>query len=282
MQLGHVVPPSYKRGKAAPVVLVFHGGGGNAADMRWRTGMNVVSDREGFIAVYAAGSSSKQSDRMLYWNSGPKAKDPAQHAIDDVRYVQSLLDDLARYFTVDPKRVFATGFSNGAQMCFMLECKLPGRIAAIAPVAGQRSLGEFCTAPRGPVNIICFHGKLDPYAPYGGGKISGSVFKPHATPPVPGAIRKWAAHNGCPDEPRGERWVGKAHRVAYGPGRQGSEVILWTLENAGHTWPGDKVPTLEATGKLGELNVARPVGPVNTDIKASELIWSFFEAHPRK
>jgi len=85
---------------------------------------------------------------------------------------------------------------------------------------------------------------------------------------VPEAIRFWADHNGCPKKPIEETRTGKAVCTMYAPGKEGSEVILWTLEDGGHAWPGGKSSLPE-----------QQVGKVNTDISASELIWQFFERH---
>jgi polyhydroxybutyrate depolymerase len=56
--------------------------------------------------------------------------------VDDVAFLDALLDDLAGAYRVDPRRVFATGMSNGAMMAYRLASELSERIAAVAPVAG--------------------------------------------------------------------------------------------------------------------------------------------------
>ena len=55
-----------------------------------------------------------------------------------------------------------------------------------------------------------------------------------------------------------------------------SEVVLWTLEDGGHTWPGGKITKSE------EDYLGIGVGPINHDISSMELIWEFFEKHPMK
>jgi polyhydroxybutyrate depolymerase len=87
--------------------------------------------------------------------------------------------------------------------------------------------------------------------------------------PIPEVIQAWAAFNECPDTPA-KRTVKNAEELTYGPGREGAEVVLWTLKDGGHTWPGGNV--LPA--------VAREVGRVNQDIFAADEMWKFFKKHP--
>lgn len=54
----------------------------------------------------------------------------ARNQPDDVAFVEALLDDLATVVNVDPKRVYATGISNGGMMCYRLAAELSDRIAA--------------------------------------------------------------------------------------------------------------------------------------------------------
>src|ERR1017187_6256402 len=49
------LPASYDGRHAVPLVLVFHGGGGQPPGMVWISGMNDAADRHGFITVYPAG-----------------------------------------------------------------------------------------------------------------------------------------------------------------------------------------------------------------------------------
>jgi polyhydroxybutyrate depolymerase len=87
--------------------------------------------------------------------------------------------------------------------------------------------------------------------------------------PVPEVIQAWAEFDECRNPPA-KRTVREAEELTYGPGRDGAEVVLWTLKDGGHTWPGGNV--LPA--------VAEEVGPVNRDVFAAEEMWKFFERHP--
>jgi polyhydroxybutyrate depolymerase len=103
--------------------------------------------------------------------------------VDDVEFTRRLLDDIARDVRIDPKRVYATGMSNGAIMSYRLASELSDRIAAIAPVSGP--MGTPTCKPSRPVPVIHFHGTDDENAPFKGGKGKGHpepIFIPSITP----------------------------------------------------------------------------------------------------
>ena len=154
------IPPSYDFRRPAPIVLVFHSAMMNGAMMARFCGLSEKADRSGFVVVYANGTGS--TPVFLYWDAGGVRG----RVSDDVGYTAKLLDDLASVVNVDPKRVFATGMSNGGMMCYRLAAELSDRIAAIAPIAGTMAI-ENCR-PERPVSIIHFHGTKDGLVLFGG------------------------------------------------------------------------------------------------------------------
>jgi len=262
------VPPQYRSDQPVPVVLAFHGGGSNAEQMVRFCGLNEKADQEGFVVVYPNGTG--RNERILTWNGGNCCAYAMRNAVDDVGFVRALLDDLGKVLAVDRKRVFATGMSNGAIMAYRLASELSDRIAAIAPVAGP--MGTARCHPKRPVPVIHFHGTGDQYAPFHGGQGSKSI-SPTFFYSVEHSIRAWVQANGCPETPVVTELPDKAddgmrvRRKTYGPGKQGSEVVLVEIDNGGHTWPG-REPLL-----------AR-LGPSTKDICANDLMWEFFTRHP--
>lgn len=266
------VPPRYQKNRPTPVVLNFHGGGGNAESQRNFSQMDVTADRYGFIVVYPQGTSRKRvlKFRQGYtWNAGSCCGWAQEHNIDDVGFTAALLDDLAQQFNINPRMVYATGYSNGAIMCYRLACELSDRIAAIAPVSGPMAMTSANCLPPRPISIMHFHGTKDESAPYEGGagrrSVPGQNFQS-----VEKTIRFWLRQNKLADKkPRVIR-KGKALGRFYGPGKDNREVILWSIEGGGHTWPG---------GKFGGLG-KRFLGEMTRDISASDLMWIFFKRHP--
>ena len=269
------VPPTYKPGVPAPVVLVLHGGGGYATLMRYISGMDAISDKEGFLVVYPAATSPTRTDRLLFWNVGHPMKNSRQAKVDDVGYLSAVLDDLPKYFSVDARRVYATGISNGSMMCYRLAAELSDRIAAIGPIAGQRGVDEFARPPARAVPVIHFHGLKDSWALYGGGpswggrQVGGSVFKPYRVQSVEKAIQTWVKRNGCARKPKITQ-VGQARCLRFSGGPDNAEIVLWVLADGGHTWPG---------GKATRFSIRKGVGTINRDISASKAMWEFFKRH---
>jgi len=269
------VPDSYTKKKCAPVVMVFHGGGGYPAAVRYESGMDSVSEQNGFIVVYPAGTPTNPNytDRLLIWNDGRPFQDGSYSSVDDVGFIAALLDDLSTWFRIKPKMVYASGFSNGAHFTYRLAKQLSNRIAAIAAVAGQRSANEIFPPPPIPMPVMQFSGKEDIYAPYYGGSPTDRspffeiVFET-TLKPVEEVISSWVTFNKCPSKPYEAKTIGNALITRYRRCKYGTEVVLWTLEDGGHTWPG---------GNLLPTEVEAEQGNINTDISASILMWQFFQ-----
>ena len=84
-----------KLGPRPPLVLNFHGGGGNATQHQKYSQMDAVADREGFLVVYPEGSGPLEG-RLQTWNAGGCCGMAVRDNIDDVAFVRRLLDDLAK------------------------------------------------------------------------------------------------------------------------------------------------------------------------------------------
>jgi polyhydroxybutyrate depolymerase len=255
------LPSTWRRGSPAALVLVFHGGGGRASGIAPHTGFSALAEREGFLVAYPQGLNGRWNDGRGY---------AATH--DDVGFVRALLDTLGRELAIDPRRVYATGISNGAMFAYRLACDLPGAFAAVAPVAGAMpaDLAPAC-AHTEPVSVLAFQGTADPLMPYAGGGVArrrGRVLSAERS------ITFWATTSGCAaapvtaDEPDRVTDGTRVRRTAYGACREGRAVELYTIEGGGHTWPGGPP-------------VGGAVGRVTREIDATPLIWAFFAEHPR-
>ena len=260
------VPRGLDPAAPAPVVLALHGATMNAAMMAWVTGLTKKADEAGFVAAYPDGTGARSS---YFWNAGTGG--PAERdRVDDVAFIRAALDDLGHVAPVDPRRVFATGLSNGAMMCYRLACELPDRIAAVAPVAG--TMGEQPCRPHRPVPVLHVHGTDDEYVPFAGGRGRRSVFGADY-PPVEDVVRTWVRANGCREEPVTEELPDRARdgtrvvRRTYGGGRGGSEVVLVTVHGGGHTWPGRPARSTA-------------LGRATGNVSANDLLWDFFRRHP--
>jgi polyhydroxybutyrate depolymerase len=254
------VPPGHRRDRPAPLVLVFHAGGGRASGIAPHTGFNRLAEREGFVVAYPQGLNGR-------WNDG-RGYATATH--DDVGFVRALIDTLTRELNVDPRRIYATGISNGAMFSYRLACDLPGTFAAVAPVAGAlpAELVKGCERTQ-PLSVLAFQGTADPLMPYaGGGSGARRVLSAEHS------VAFWATVDGCTGLHPAAEAIDRTsdgtrvRQTAYGGCREDRAVELFTIEGGGHTWPGG--PPADAR-----------VGRVSREIDATEVIWAFFAGHAR-
>ncbi len=252
------IPPGYDSSHPAALVLAFHGITLDAYEMIRISGFNAQSDASGFIIVYPNGTGEKQS-----WNGGRCCGEAARDNVDDVGFVRALLEELSNSLNLDPKRIYAAGFSNGAILVYRLACEMSDRIAAIGPVSATQAVEDLETCqPARPVPVIHFHGTDDEPNPYNGGVTPGGV----QFVSVDDAIKFWVNFNGCPSEPSRSESGSIVHDV-YAPCRQGSSVKLYTITGGKHAWPGGEAVSL----RMGEPTM---------EISATALMWEFFLAHP--
>jgi polyhydroxybutyrate depolymerase len=254
------LPPTWHRDRPAPLVLVFHAGGGRASDIAPHTEFSRLAEREGFVVAYPQGLRGR-------WNDG-RGFVTATH--DDVGFVRALVDTLERELGIDARRVYATGISNGAMFAYRLACDLPGTFAAVAPVAGAlpAELAPACGHTQ-PVSVIAFQGTADPLMPYlGGGAGQRRVLSAERS------IGFWGTLDGCTgtpvttDEPDRVTDGTRVRRTVFLSCPEGRAVELYAIEGGGHTWPGGP-------------EAGRRVGRVSREVDATELIWAFFAGHAK-
>jgi polyhydroxybutyrate depolymerase len=255
-----------ERGRV-PLVLVLHGGGGDAASAERMTGFTEKAAEEGFIVVYPAGT-SRLGTRLLTWNAGHCCGYAMENRVNDVGFIAELLEVLIAEYPVDPARIHATGMSNGGMMVHRLGIELSHRLAAIAPVVATVFGDE--RRPEHPVSAIMVNGMLDAAVPHRGGAPGGRFPGAWDGTPAKPAIAQgtfWADANRCDANPE-TRDDGRSIRWSYRcpPGRA---VEVHLIRDNGHAWPGG-----ERGSRLGDTP--------SRSFDATEMIWEFFRAHPKQ
>jgi polyhydroxybutyrate depolymerase len=259
------LPPAYDGKRLLPLVIVLHGGGGNAPGAVHMTGFSGKADKEGFVIVYPNGS-GRLKNRLLTWNSGNCCGYALDNDVDDVGFIRALIDELEKTQAIDPRRVYATGMSNGGMMTYRLACELSDKIAAAAPVAGALNLDN--CRPAHPVSMIIFHGTADEHVLYDGGEpLKKADTHRRVDKSVSYAVAFWVKRDGCSETPQREEKRSIRTEI-YRGGKDGTEVALYTVKGGGHAWPG------------GESYL---LGTEPTrEISATDLMWEFFVQHPKK
>ena len=247
----------------------MHGGGGDAKGTMKMTGFNDIADRERFIVVYPDGQDKQWRDGRI----GEKL--PKRY--DDVKFISYLIDTLAAKYSINAKRVFATGISNGGFMSFYLAYKLSDKILAVAPVCAnipENLKDEYKLI--NPTSMMMINGTDDKLVKYDGGRVGFGKFITDRGNSVSTdeSIAVWQKQLGCNMEPGKENITDSdkdddcyAEKYIYSSCLNSTQLILIKIVGGGHTWPSGP----QYLPKIIVGNVCR-------DFDASEVIWEFFKS----
>lgn len=271
-------------------MIVLHGGGGTGEQMRVLSEFDLLGDKQGFIAVFPDGTPTLGT-QLMTWNAGDCCGKAQQRNIDDVRFLDVLIDTVVRKYNGDAKRVYMTGHSNGGMMTYRYACVHPEKLAAIAVNAGQEWYRK-CTETNRPVPILHLHGTEDRCSNYVGGEKCGGCFAEvlgtsgtyaiRQCYGVPENMQAWANRYGCQAQTVPGPSVGAVSCQDWQGCKGGSSVRLCNIEGAGHSWPGGvrEEPFCRRAPKSRRCEEWRKMtGHVNTDISATLFIWDFLKNH---
>jgi polyhydroxybutyrate depolymerase len=257
------VPASYNGQTSFPLVIVLHGGGGTGIGMESLTGFSILAEQENFFVVYPDAAVGN------HWADGRGTTPAEQQGVNDVRFIDALIDEISRKVVINTLRVYVCGFSNGSMMTNLLACELSTRFAAVGGVSGQLAEKKRDLFPATTVGIIYCHGTADPAVPYQGGSIPGPIDERVIS--TNELISFWVGKNRTAVKPvitllpdidpnDGTRVI----HYAFLHGEAGSEVHLYRIQGGGHSWPGSS----------GSDHVCH-------DINATTLIWEFFKTQQK-
>lgn len=257
-----------------PLLILLHGAGGSAGGFRRWTGLDTLAAKRGWVVAAPQGL-----DRSWAVGCGG-CTSAGSRAVDDVRFIETLVRHLAAALPVDTARVFLVGHSLGAQFVHHYACTAALRPAGIVAVSGLwLRRGAARCPPQPPMAVLMIHGDRDPILPWDGPRDSAGALS------MPEAFRRWSALLGC-DPVRGPPAGGEAPAPASGqrtvasPGEsaptpasrrraacpEGTEVTLYRLRGAGHGWPG--APRTHPS-----------LGPTAVGFDASAVVMEFLERH---
>lgn len=214
------------------LVVCMHGLGGNGSQQRSYSGFDKVADKGKFVVVYPDGI-----DKSIGSSPGWDITNNT-----DVDFISDLIDTMAGRHNIDLKRVYASGFSMGGMMSYVLACRISDRIAAIGTASGYPLYANDNCSPSRPVPICHTHGTTDETVPYTG---------------LEKWIDKFVKSNGCTGSPTTTNPTSKYKREYWGQCDQESEIVIYHFDGMGH-------------------------GYVNTSqytFSASDTFWTFFEKH---
>jgi poly(3-hydroxybutyrate) depolymerase len=206
------IPPSYHPDKPTPLVLCFHGGGGTMREIEQVSEMSVKADESGFIVVYPQAAAHR--------NTPPRWYTTIEEENHDVQFIRDLLEHLGDRLSLDPARIYATGYSNGGTFSDSLGCQLSGHFAAIASVVGSHAEPIAACAPEREIAILilCDAHQCAP-------STAGPDWAPH-----------WVDRYGCDPTPAVSVQQETVTRKSWANCPGESTVTLYTFFLGGHTW----------------------------------------------
>ncbi len=180
------VPAGYDKSKAYPLIVLLHGYGANGFVQDALFGFNALADARGVLVAHPDGTTDAGGSK--FWNATDACCDFGHTGVDDVAYLNAVVDDVEATYNVDKKRVFFAGHSNGGFMSHRMACDAAPRIAAIMALAGDVWADPSKCNPANPVAVLQVHGDADAMVPY-----DGSANEPSAKQ----SVATWAQKNGC-------------------------------------------------------------------------------------
>lgn len=247
--------------QGAPVIIGLHGGGGSADQFARSSGLSRPANRQGYAVIYPEGTG-----RAATWNGGYCCGSAQRNRVDDMAFLDAVIADATRRFGLNPERLYLTGMSNGAIMAETYAARHPGRVRAVAGVAGTMDTGRIRV--KGPVPLLHIHGTADAMVPYAGGLGDSSLTRTNFASvasveaaflaPFPMLARTEHVIDPAAD---GMRVVERN----YADGRGRVQVRIQTIEGGGHAWPGSRRAARQGATQ---------------DISATTEVLRFFADHP--
>jgi polyhydroxybutyrate depolymerase len=247
--------------QGAPIIIGLHGGGGSADQFARSSGLSRPANRQGYTVIYPEGTG-----RAATWNGGYCCGSAQRNQVDDMAFLDAVIADATRRFGLNPERLYLTGMSNGAIMAETYAARHPGRVRAVAGVAGTMDTGRIRV--KGPVPLLHIHGTADAMVPYAGGQGDSSLTRTNFASvasveaaflaPFPMLARTEHVIDPAAD---GMRVIERN----YADGRGRVQVRIQTIEGGGHAWPGSRRAARQGATQ---------------DISATTEVLRFFADHP--
>ncbi len=242
------IPSTYSKEKPAPLLLLIHGYSEPAGWILKYTKFQPLAEKYGFIIACPEGKINK--DKVPAWDFFSTND---KGGLKDVDYVNSFMDKLISDYSVDEKRIYITGFSQGGYMSFIAGCHLNNRIAAIAPVSGAMpATNLFKCSLVHPTPALVINGDNDSAVPYNGNQYGKSVNE---------SLKLWIDYNKCDKTPVITSVTDKntedkqtVEKHEFLNGENNSKIVHYKIIGGMHLWPGREG---------------------NTSLEATPIIWKF-------
>ncbi len=232
----------------APILVVLHGTGGDARSTQKWLGFDDLADEYGFVVVYPHSPDGQ-------WDAGAGVLELGtgeRKRRDDTGYILKIIEEVTVSYSLDREKVFLVGISDGASMAFRLSCKLDGGFAGLVSVAATIPVyaNKNCTTAK-PLSALLIHGKQDTVLPWDGIEYRGVKVYLSLEESVDWLLTR----NGCErqDADRAyQYYLGQVDRRQFKQCRDNTEVLVYRVNDGGHSWPMRDHPSGLTTGHINQ------------------------------
>ena len=250
------IPAIYNSSQPVPLVFNLHGYTSNATQQAFYGNFKPIADTANFILVHPEGSIQPGTTNTQFWNIGV-----IQGGVDDVDFIETLIDSVSAHYNINHRRIYSAGMSNGGFMGYMLACE-SNRFTAIGSVTGSMTLPMYTSCnPARAIPTMQIHGTEDPTVAYNGSAMNQGVED---------VVNLWVGKNNCGTTPVISAVPNTvtsdgatAERYLYTGGTNGHTVEFFKVTGGEHTWPGATIP----------------IGVTCMDFSASAELWRFFSQY---
>ena len=235
-----LIPGSLKPKVAAPLIVALHGFTASTSELMSLMDLSAEAYKRG--VVLAVPSGTRNNDGLTFWNATGSCCDFNGSGVDDSQYLMDLVKQVSSKVSIDQKRIYFVGHSNGGFMSYTVACNNSDKIAAIVNLAGSTYAdSSLCNADH-PVSVLQINGTADELIHIAGGHVFDDAKQPY--PSVLDETSYWAGINGC--STKVPAVVGKA-KFNYESAIAGSEttksaykcpkgvaVEMWTIADGRH------------------------------------------------
>jgi polyhydroxybutyrate depolymerase len=178
------------------VLINLHGYSGDSISQTNYTFLKQAALDAGLAFIAPDGMKDRTGNR--FWNASNACCDFAKSGVNDVEYIDGLIDEMSDAFDLDKSRIYLFGHSNGHFMSYQFLCASKNQIAAIAGLAGSMDLDPAQCSGK-TANVLHIHGDADATILYTGGALFSQSY-----PSVDEVVKRWSNNNQCTAKPENQ------------------------------------------------------------------------------
>lgn len=229
--------------KDGSLLFLMHGSGGSANEMIKRAAkLESSAADDKLLVVYPEGY-------QHFWNECRRfaTSNANKENINEQAFFKKMIEYFSTKYSINKKKVYATGFSGGGHMSYKLGLTMPHDIAAIAAVVANLpdSASNDCSMAGLALPVMIINGTLDKTNPYEGGEMFVNNASYGVVRSTEKTFRYWASlagYRGVPEktllpdtDPNDERTIEKYTFKA----KDKPEVTMLKVIGGKHDYPGD-------------------------------------------